>query len=389
MSMLEDLQNGSIDIKSFLEAQVGTGGKKQIQERLMSRVSDEYDKLQGSFMYDTITPATFEFVLSYLAMYQLFGIFFPQYSYGEFLKDFVAAFGIIKNEATKAYGKLELVGAPGTVIPKGTIFSTTVPANSAVSPKYFVSVEDTKIPENGTVYIDIEADTPGASGNVSADEINVLVTKTVSGITQIRNPDVIQNGQDAESDEALRARFFERAKNPPSSGNVNDYVRWAKEVPGVDEVIVEPLWAGPGTVKLTITNDGGAAVEETVNAVKQHLDPYPDGSGGGRAPIGAIVTVVTVKSIETDIRILNLTTTPESSLDAIKEKIKTAVDFYLKTVPLGGIIRITKIEAAIGSLAEVLGFDDVLIRLYGNGYHHGDITLSPDVKTTIGEVEYV
>src|SRR5690606_1012444 len=54
---------------------------------------------------------------------------------------------------------------------------------------------------------------------------------------------------------------------------------------------VVPVWNGPGTVKVLITDrNGQPANQELIDAVQAHI--APDGNlGGGKAPIGAHVTV--------------------------------------------------------------------------------------------------
>lgn len=385
MDLLEEMKKGQIDIKAFIESQDMEG----IQKRLMDQVSDEYDKNQGSFMYDTITPNTIEFALMYLALSQLIAVINPNTTYGEFLKGYASSLGVDKKMAECASGTLRICGTENTVIPRGTLFSTEIPNNQAISPKYYAAVKDVTIPTSGVIDVPVKAEKAGASQNVRANEI-VVLCKTILGVSSVTNPESITNGTDDEDDEGLRKRFAERAQNPPSSGNKKDYERWAKEVSGVDDVIVEPLWSGPGTVKVTITFNGEAADQSVLDKVKQHLDPYPEGTGSGVAPIGAIVTVGTVTTLRMNIKIPNIKYRSGSDEDHVKTKIQTAISGYLKTIPLGGTIRIVKIEAAIGSIDEVIGFDDVLISLAtADEYKNEDILLAAETKTSIGEVMYI
>lgn len=385
LELIEQIKSGSVDIQDFIKNQ----GKDTIQNRLMGSVSDEYDKTQGSFMYDTITPTTLEFVLMYLALSQVLKVINPNTTYGEFLKGYASSLGVDKKDAGYASGYLLAVGAENTVIPKGQLFSTEVPANQSVSPKYFVSTQEVVISQSGTATVPIIAQKAGASQNVRQNEI-VVVCKTISGLTSITNPESITNGTDEETDSALLARFSERAQNPPSSGNKRDYERWAKEIQSVDEVIVEPLWAGPGTVKLTIICNGEAADQSVIDEVKQYIDPYPEGTGAGEAPIGAIVTVGTVIMSNTNIKIPNIRYKEGADVEAANAEILSSVAEYLKSIPLGGIVRIVKIEAAIGSVRDVIGFDDVLIALDSEAeYKNEDIQLAIQTKTALGEVMYI
>ena len=386
MSVLEQLKNGEIDISTFIEEQ----DKDTIQNRLMGYVSEEYDKTQGSFMYDTITPNTLEFVLMYITLSQVLKVINPNTTYGEFLKGYASSLGVEWKSAGFASGYLVGTGAENTIIPKGHLFSTEVPANQSVSPKYYTATQEIVIPAEGVAIIPVIAEKAGASQNVRQNEI-VVVCKTISGLESVTNPESITNGTDAETDEQLSERFSERAKNPPSSGNKRDYERWAKEIAGVDEVLVDPLWAGPGTVKLTIICNGEAADQSVIDEVKQYIDPYPEGTGAGEAPVGAVVTVGTVVMEKTNVKIPNIIYKDGADVDNANTQIQTSISEYLKTIPLGGIVRIVKIEAAVGSVSDVIGFDDILIALDGDTpeYANADIQLVTETKTSLGEVMYV
>ena len=120
------------------------------------------------------------------------------------------------------------------------------------------------------------------------------------------------------------------------------------------------------------------------------IDPYPEGTGAGKAPIGAIVTVGTVVMSNTNVKIPNIRYKEGADIENTKAEILSSISSYLKTIPLGGIIRIVKIEAAIGSVSDVIGFDDVLIAIDGSDdYKNEDIQLDMAKKTSLGEVMYV
>ena len=90
-------------------------------------------------------------------------------------------------------------------------------------------------------------------------------------------------------------------------------------------------------------------------------------------------------------KIPNITYKEGADVENVKKQIQTSVSEYLKTISLGGVIRIVKIEAAIGSVSDVIGFDDVLVALEGgtSEYVNADIQLVTETKTTLGEVTYI
>jgi uncharacterized phage protein gp47/JayE len=74
----------------------------------------------------------------------------------------------------------------------------------------------------------------------------------------------LSGGNDVEADgppktsdlSTYRGRILFRKRNPPMGGAPADFVVWAGAVQGVTRVFVEPLFAGPGTVRIFPLFDG-------------------------------------------------------------------------------------------------------------------------------------
>jgi uncharacterized phage protein gp47/JayE len=92
---------------------------------------------------------------------------------------------------------------------------------------------------------------------------------------------------------------------PQGAGNIGDYQRWALAYPGVGYASVFPLWNGPGTVRVIITDPrNGPVPPAVVTGLQVELDPVTQ-QGRGLAPIGANVTVATPTSLA-----INVAATP-------------------------------------------------------------------------------
>ncbi len=98
----------------------------------------------------------------------------------------------------------------------------------------------------------VECEVAGVLGNQSYG--NLLPIDYVQGLARAELAEILIPGAEAESDEALRARYLARVQTPSSGGNVSDYKNWALEVSGVGAVKVNPLWNGPGTVKVVLVD---------------------------------------------------------------------------------------------------------------------------------------
>ena len=148
---------------------------------------------------------------------------------------------------------------------------------------------DQKPPTN---LVDIQATEVGTRGNVPAGAIAFLLSPVV-GITDLTNPEPTTGGFDVESDTLLRKRVWAAYQTPHGGGTIADYVRWALAYPEVGYVLVEPVWAGPGTVRCVVTDQDNNPVTDVVTeGLLELLDPVPE-EGRGQAPIGATVTVAT------------------------------------------------------------------------------------------------
>jgi uncharacterized phage protein gp47/JayE len=145
----------------------------------------------------------------------------------------------------------------------------------------------------------IEATDTGTAGNVGTGSVTVLLTG-ITGVTSISNLAPISGGSEVESDESLRERLLLEFQ-PGGSGTLNDYKRWALANASVSRATVVPVWDGPGTVKVVVSDSTGAPVSNTVVAeVQESIDPLP-GLGAGLAPIGATVTISTPAEVLIDV----------------------------------------------------------------------------------------
>ena len=116
---------------------------------------------------------------------------------------------------------------------------------------------------------------------------------TTYSYKKVWDTDIIDSGEDIETDDALRERYLEWVTAPEFGGNISDYQVKVKSLTGVGGCKVIPVWDGGGTVKLIITNSTyGVPDESLVDYVQEQVDPTGDQTGLGIAPIGHVVTVV-------------------------------------------------------------------------------------------------
>lgn len=376
---IEKIKNGSLDVIEWLSSQ----DEEKIRERVYNRIPEGLDTSVGSYEYDAIEPTNTEFAVAYFMLRNVILLAFPQYSFGEWLTLSAAAHGVYRKNATYAGGNLLITGTVGTAIPAGTKFSNTIAAGSALAVKYYTSQKYAVVGDDGQVEVEVIADEIGAAGNAQADEINLNLSG-IPNLISIGNPTGITNGADEEDDESLLSRFLDKVKNPTSGGNKNDYKQWAKEIPGVVEAEVIPLWNGPGTVQVIIIGESGSPIPDLVDKVKEHLDPIDhEGEGEGRAPIGAVVTVITTENYAIRIDVADLEFETGYSLVNTRQSVIEAVKEEVAKVSIGGLVRIHYVEDAIKHVPGIKDFGSVLMNKSGS-----NIQTPVHLKPSVGEVYF-
>lgn len=343
-----------------------------ILEEMLDTVPDNFDKREGSIIYNALAPAAGRFFELYIALEQVLHLVFPQTSEGEYLEMIVAEEGIKKNYATPSVRHFQASGSFGQV-QKGNRFF--------VDDIYFIAQETIDIPG----VFRARSEEVGKKTAVYDPE-TILPVDDVDGlesISMVPHEDDY-DGLDDETDESLLKRYWEKVENSPGPGNNADYIRWAKEVPGVGNVLPEPLWKGPGTIRLVIlTPDGKQAPQSLINEVQELIDPGSRGIGEGKAPPGAKVTVATADLLYIDVVIPGLKAEDGYTIEQVRINAKEALSKYLLQINPGGVVRIREAESEIINAPGVLDMGDLLI----NGKRE-NLQLDIIQLVTLGEVEY-
>lgn len=182
----------------------------------------------------------------------------------EFLWAWAALVGIYPKEAAAASGTVTFGGTPGGVLPEGTRLARS---GDGVS---FVTTALGTVDSAGTVTVPVEAVEPGAAGNTILGAA-LVIASAVSGVSATGTAaTAIAGGADLEEDPDFRSRMLERYRQAPQGGAQDDYVGWAKAVPGITRAWCAPNGAGAGTVVVYIMLDDAQAAQ----------GGFPQGSDG-------------------------------------------------------------------------------------------------------------
>lgn len=231
---------------------------------------------------------------------------FVLFSKGKYLDYHGAEFNLPRKVATASTGNVALTATDVLSIAStaqfsrgdGVIFSATSSA-SLLGP--------------GTVNVPVIGPAGQSSNTQAGAPMTVLSGVTGAGAvsaTAAVDSNGLAGGADIEADGPIktsdlqyyRGRVLFRKRNPPMGGAPSDYVLWAGAVPGVTRVFVEPLFSGPGTVRVFPLFDGlfpgGVPDSAHVMLVEAALDPV--------LPAAASVTVAAATPQPINVLVSNL-----------------------------------------------------------------------------------
>lgn len=288
---------------------------KSILERLLNAVPEDWDKSEGSFVYDVEKPIAMEMLNFYDLLENRKSQLTISTASGTFLEEKLKEFGFYRKQATAASGYATVSGTVGTAIAVGTAVAS--------EKNVYKTTEAATIGSNGSATIPILCTATGADTNAATGEVTRFPV-TIAGLVSVINTSPVTGGSDIETDSELRDRFFEYMKKPIIAGNAAYYEKLAAEVDGVGGAQCIPLWNGAGTAKVVITDAtrNGASTALITN-VQKHIDE--------NRFIGANVTVGTAETVTINVSCTLSLTTGVSSAD-VYTAITAAIAKYLKQV---------------------------------------------------------
>ena len=286
-------------------------------EDALEQVTQDVDKRDGSIIYDGIAPCMYEIANLYFALENYVDLLFADTSVGEYLDRAVYGSGLERKQATYAIRMIE--------------------TNNVIDIDTRWGVNDliyTVIEQIDTTHYKAICNTLGEIGNTYSGTLDNIdnVNNIVATLT-----DIIESGQDEESDDALRERFYTTVRRASTSGNENDYKNWALQVTGVGDAKVFPLWNGNGTVKVLIVNTDKKIDDTLETKVYEYIEQ--------NRPIGATVTVDS--PIANNISITANVVLSGKTLEEVQATYNKAVDDYFTGIVFSNY---TVSYAKLGSL---------------------------------------
>lgn len=359
-----------------------------LMEQALIQVPNTVDKRQGSIIYDALAPACYRLADFYNTLRNVYKDTFAETATGESLDYRVAEQGIKRYLATYAIkkGYFASAAAQPMAIPLGARFSTISDINPITYTVIAAHAEDGVVQPG---YYQLKCETAGVVGNEYSGTLTNITY--IQGLASATMSELINPARDEETDEALRTRYFEMVNQKAFGGNIAQYDQELKDISGVGDVQIYPVWNGGGTVKLSIVDSQyHKCSNEFIGIVQNLVDPENSqgvtGTGLGIAPIGHKVTVVTATEYTANIT-ATVVLMSGMSIGQVSAPIKNAIEAYFETLrknwgmsdeyndySLG--IYISRITAAILTVPGVANVTNVKI----NG-SSSDITLIENATT--------
>lgn len=234
--------------------------------------ADFLDLQEGGPYYDLTQIVAAEISRLYaLAGAETPAAMFASYAWGTYLDDHAEELGVERKAASYAEGIVRFTGTEGAAVSEGTEVSTVVA--TATDEELVFSTTESGTISGGFVDLQVIAEQPGAQANVGVGTISEMVSAN-SGVNTVTNQAATTGGTDVETDEDLRVRVLLALKGASGAGTSTDYERWALAYSGVTSAVVEPVWAGAGTVRVVLTGSDQGPVTDTVKfGLQDELDP--------------------------------------------------------------------------------------------------------------------
>ncbi|HEX3075032.1 MAG TPA: baseplate J/gp47 family protein, partial [Ignavibacteriales bacterium] len=181
-----------------------------------------------------------------------------------------------------------------------------------------------------------------------------VVLGNLAGALTVTNANDFIGGVNEETNQALLDRYYEKVQRPATSGNVYQYEQWAKEVAGIGDVKVYPIWAGPGTVKLVLLDDDKTAPDAAViTATETYVESV--------RPIGADVTIVGATELAINVT-ATLTLASGATVEGVEASFTSGLTAYLQSIAFTGeLIRYTRIANVLLDLPPIIDYANLLV----------------------------
>ena len=303
-------------------------------QEMLNRVPDDLDKREGSVIYNALAPCAFLCAQQAYMLAYMMQLLFADTAEEEWLDRCCDMFGISRKTATNAVRQINTLDNAGATldVPLGSRFqvedASFILTEKIAAGQYRAACEQT-----------------GTAGNLYSGTI--LPVDNINGLGSaelVATP--LTAARDAETDGALRERFYQAARRNPYGGNIADYEEKTLAIDGIGacEVFPAHIMGTAGQVGIVIGDTQGRTTSaEKVAEVQVEMGA----DGDGIAPIGHTVTVRTSTDFTVNVAAAVRVKTG-SSFAAIQPAVAQAISDYINAVGfMDPTVFFAKLQAAI------------------------------------------
>ncbi|MCE0642951.1 baseplate J/gp47 family protein, partial [Clostridioides difficile] len=204
---------------------------ENIIKRMLDSVPDTFDKREGSIIYNALAPVAVELTETYIAMDELLDQTFVDTASYYYLEKRCKERGITPLPATNT-------------IAKG-VFNIDIPLDSRFNLGEYNYVAIERISEG--IY-KMKCETAGPIFELG----QLIPIEYIDGLETAELTEILINGEDEESEDSLRQRYYDSLNSQSFGGNIQNYKDEVNKIQDIGGVKVYPVWNGGGTVKLVI-----------------------------------------------------------------------------------------------------------------------------------------
>lgn len=328
--------NTIADWREYLQKQTDS----VVLDRMLSRVSDDYDKREGAIIYDSLAPASLEAAIIYSDLDDANDENDIDTASREAVIDKCTQRAILMKEASPAILKVQFE-PEGVEVPLGTRFNSDLTTYVVTGPT------------------EVTCEEAGVIGNEYIGEI--LPIDNVVGLESATIVSVEIYGEDDEETDSLRQKYKDSFDAKAFAGNKQQYREFTLALGGVGGVkVIAAAERDPdgniihrGHCMLVIISSAYTpATPELIKKVQDYFDPNQDGYGNGMSPVGDACAVRSAEGVPINVS-GTFTFEPGKSYDTMAPQIEKAISDYILSVAkkwqkaTAHVVRIAQIEAAI------------------------------------------
>ena len=214
----------------------------------------------------------------------------------------------------------------------------------------------TVAPQVASVTVPARCTGLGSAGNVQPSTVAVL-TSPIPGVDTVTNLLPFTDGQDEESDAALRARFHLYINSLSLATETAILNAVASIQSGVRMIVtenVDPLFRYlPGSFLVTVDDGTGLPGAALISQVRIAVDTV--------RPIGSVFTVQGPHVVQVSVS-MTLETSNPNTHSAVALAVQSSVSAWIKSIPIAGTLALSKLDAiAHGADSSVISVLSALI----------------------------